>query len=124
MKGDPIEPTSRRALVVDDDEAIRRVLARAIGQSGWAVDVVATGAEALQTFKVGRYNLVMTDIDLGDGLDGITLARQLLTLEPTLRIRLMSGTSSTHVDRAKAAGLGPILEKPFEFQEIAKLLEE
>jgi len=106
----------KRALVVEDAPDLSSLLAQVISLDGWAVDVVSDGAEALQTFKPGRYGLVITDINLGGGLDGIALALKLLALEPGLRITVMSGSSSTSTDadRARAAGLGAILEKPFD----------
>jgi CheY-like chemotaxis protein len=112
----------KRALVVEDAPDLSSLLATVIRLSGWVVEVVANGAEALQTFKPGSYDLVITDINLGGGLDGIALAQRLLALEPGLRITVMSGSASADADRAKAAGLGSILAKPFEPKQVLEII--
>jgi DNA-binding response OmpR family regulator len=111
----------KRALIVDDEPELRHMLSRFLGISGWDAVAVASAAEALDAFKVGRFSFVISDVDLG-AVDGIALAWKLRALEPTLRIALMSGSSTAHADQAKAAGLGPILSKPFDLKEIVDRL--
>jgi two-component system NtrC family response regulator len=111
-----------RVLVVEDAPDISSLLAYIINRSGRAVDVASDGDEALRTFKPDCYSLVIVDVHLGGGLDGIALALKMLSLEPGLRIVLMSGSVSADAERAKSAGLGPILAKPFEPDQVLALL--
>jgi DNA-binding response OmpR family regulator len=115
---------TKRALLVEDVPDISSLLAYLISHAGWEVDAVLSSAEALQLFAPRRYSLVIADINLGRGLDGVSLAQRLLALEPGLRVVLMSGDSVSEADRAQAAGLGRILVKPFDPERILALLAE
>ena len=113
----------KRALVVEDVPDIRDLLAFVIRHCGWEVDAVLSGTEALWLFQPGRYDLVLADINLGGGLDGIAVAQRLLQSEPGLRIVMMSGDSSGDAERAAAAGLGRILVKPFTPDELQAIIK-
>ena len=58
-----------RVLVVDDDDAIRAVLAAALREAGFEVDAEADGPEALQRFRRARPDAVVLDLAL-PGMSG------------------------------------------------------
>lgn len=63
-------------LLVDDDRRIRHSLQRFLADNGFRITCVDDGRNVLQTFAVGRYDLVLLDIML-PGIDGLTLCRKL-----------------------------------------------
>jgi two-component system, OmpR family, response regulator len=60
-------------LIVDDEPGVREVLAEALRDHGYAVDVAATAAEARNLLTECRYGMVVVDWRLPDG-DGATIA--------------------------------------------------
>lgn len=110
-----------RALVIEDDDSIRRMLSRCLSQWGWEPVACSSVADARAAFDVRRPELALCDVDLPDG-DGVELARALLAIDPRLRVLMMSGDPA-NLERAHQAGLSPALLKPFEPAELRALLE-
>jgi len=67
-----------RILVVDDEAIVGLVAKKALESRGYAVDRVTTGEEAVAAFEDGgAYELVVLDVELGAGIDGIEAARRI-----------------------------------------------
>lgn len=109
------------ALVVDDDSCLRGLFQRILERNGWSVDVAACGAAALEAFAASPYELLLSDIDLGD-MDGIDLARAALWRQPGLRVVLVSG-HPRNLERARNAGFNRCLSKPFVLEELQELVK-
>jgi len=93
-----MQEAKRRILLVEDEEIVARVEARAMTSRGYAVDRASTGEEAIGLFENGEtYDIVVTDIELGAGIDGIEAARR---MEAIRRLPLVF--LSTH-DRAEVS---------------------
>ena len=82
-------------LVVEDEEATRDVLEDALRESGFELQLEKNGANALAVLESRKDSLrgLITDIDLGPGLDGWELARRGRELIPTLPVVYMSGAA-------------------------------
>jgi two-component system, OmpR family, KDP operon response regulator KdpE len=65
-----------RALVVDDERAIRHFLQVSLSSHGYTVFEAGTGAEALSTALSARPNVIILDLGLPD-LDGVEVTRRL-----------------------------------------------
>lgn len=107
------------ALIVDDDPALRGLFQRIFERVGWRVDVAACGASALEAFAASPYELLLSDVDLGD-INGIDLARAMLGRRPGLRVILVSG-NPRNLERARSAGFHGCLLKPFILKELLRL---
>jgi CheY-like chemotaxis protein len=83
-----------RILVVDDDEAVRYAVCLALSVLGCVADPVSGAAEALDAFRPGRYQAVVTDVAM-PFMSGLELARRLRVLEPDLPIMIFSGSPSS-----------------------------
>jgi DNA-binding response OmpR family regulator len=105
-------------LVVDDDDALRRMLSRALGAEGFEVDAVADGRAALAAIAAAAPDLVVLDIVLGneDGLDVMASIRR-TTDVPVI---LLTGRGEEH-ERILGLKLGAddYLVKPFSPGELA-----
>lgn len=109
-----------RILVVDDDAAIRTVVAEALRRKGHDVTVAASLGELRATLAKAVPDVLVTDVVLPDG-DGLDLVPQVLAEHPALPIIVLSArnTLSTAV-RATEAGAFDYLPKPFDLDVLAQ----
>ncbi|MDE2489272.1 MAG: response regulator [Elusimicrobia bacterium] len=105
-----------RVLIVDDDAAQLRLLTRALAQDGWDAVAASSGAEALAAFTGGAFDMLLSDVNLGDA-DGVTLAQAIHRERPGIPVVLMSGLPE-NAERARAAGFKHCLGKPFSLAEL------
>lgn len=110
-----------RALIVDDDLAVSRILSRYLTQCGWLADEAPRGSSALDAFRQGSYDLLISDVDLPDG-DGLSLAQALLKVKPSLTVIIVSGDPQ-NLERAREAGLTACLHKPFALDELRLMID-
>ncbi len=108
--GAKVRPPAR-VLLVDDDESVRITLAALLEDEGFSVELAGSSAEARSRISEGsRYDLVLLDQNLGDGL-GIDLVPRLRAEVPMARIVLLSGVeadpSDPSVDARVAKGEAP-----------------
>jgi PAS domain S-box-containing protein len=80
----------RRVLVVEDDDAVRRLVTRILGRGGYQVVEARTAADALEQTQRARPDLLLTDVVMPGG-DGTELAGRLRDRWPTLPVIFMSG---------------------------------
>lgn len=110
-----------RALIVDDDAALLHMLSRCLTQWGWIADEAPRVSVALDLFKQGSHDLLLSDVDLPDG-NGISLAQELLKVKPSLIVIIVSG-DPRNLERAREAGLAACLHKPFALDNLRMLID-
>jgi DNA-binding NtrC family response regulator len=109
------------ALVVDDSEPVRTVVADALRGAGMLVLEAATTDEAL-AIVASREDLAIaiSDLSLDGQVSGVTLLNQALRLRPSLKCVLMSGSM---LPGQKMRTPFPIISKPFPPQALVELVE-
>ncbi|NLC57733.1 MAG: response regulator transcription factor [Armatimonadetes bacterium] len=107
-----------RILVVEDEEAMARVIRRGLEQAAFTVDVASEGTSGLQMALAGRYALIILDLML-PGLDGWRVCEELRARRCRVPILMLSarGTVEDRV-RGLETGADDYLPKPFEFSEL------
>ena len=107
-----------RILVVEDDPRMANLIARALRETGYAVDVVGNGTEAVEQGGLAPYDLVVLDIML-PGMDGFSVCRQLRASRISTPILMLSARSEI-ADRVRGLELGAddYLPKPFAIAEL------
>ncbi|PXA88932.1 nitrogen regulation protein NR(I) [Nostoc sp. 3335mG] len=107
-------------LVVDDDSAIRTVVAAALKREGHRVTTAASVAEFRREFRLARPDVLVTDVVLPDG-NGLDLVSTLLGEHPDLPVIVFSAqnTLATAV-RATEVGAFDYLPKPFDLDALAQ----
>ncbi|NKC32259.1 ATP-binding protein [Falsiroseomonas selenitidurans] len=110
-------------LLVEDDEAVAALTADMLRHLGHRVRRVSSAAAALRALAAGPPpDLVMTDVVMPGGQDGLDLARRLASERPGLPVVLCSGFSGAPA-RVEALGL-PLLRKPFGLDELRSALAQ
>jgi DNA-binding response OmpR family regulator len=81
-------------LVVDDDRALRDLIARAFSRDGHRVTAVADGRSAIERATASRFDCVLLDVALGPGLDGVEVCRELRARSNLVPIIMLSARDS------------------------------
>ena len=82
------------SLLVEDDLKTRRMVKRLLERQGYKVMARSTGDGALSLLKSKRFDLVLSDLDLGDNVDGVALIKACQEIAPNTQTLIMSGKSS------------------------------
>jgi two-component system, OmpR family, copper resistance phosphate regulon response regulator CusR len=107
-----------RILVVEDQPDAARVLARALRESAYAVDIAPDGHAAYQSATVNDYDLIVLDLML-PGRDGLSVCRALRREGATVPILML--TARDEIDARVIgldAGADDYLVKPFDLREL------
>ncbi|HPT50030.1 MAG TPA: response regulator transcription factor [Accumulibacter sp.] len=109
-------------LLVDDDEAFRRVLARALERRGYAVEVAADVQTALVTARRQSPEFAVVDLKM-PGESGLVLVEKLLELDPNTRVVMLTGYASI-ATAIEAIKLGAVyyLAKPCDADQVVAAL--
>jgi DNA-binding response OmpR family regulator len=112
-----------RVLVVDEDEAMTRVVGLALGLEGWDVTTVGLGEAALAAVAAYEPHAILLDITLPDA-NGVDIAGRLRAAGVETPIIFLTGRDSLD-DRlaAFAAGGDDYLTKPFSLEDLTARLD-
>jgi len=109
-----------RVLVVEDDDVTAEMLAHALRDFGYEVEIAGDGREAFRQVRTGRYRLVVSDWEMPE-MTGVELCRQ-------IRSRLWSGyvyvilltarSGTQNVVEGLNAGADDFISKPFQPEEL------
>jgi len=105
-------------LIIEDEERIAAMLARALDATGFEVTIAQTGLAGLRRLKAQPYPLVILDLLLPD-LHGFSVLRTALDNEPGQQVLVLSAVSDAH-SRVHCLELGACdyLAKPFDLAEL------
>jgi len=114
-----------RVLVVEDEALICTFIEDVLVESGFEACSVNSGEAALSTFLDGREGCraLLTDVNLGDGISGWELARQIREITPNFPVVYMTSASAPDW---KSQGVvdSVLLEKPFAPAQLAAAVSQ
>lgn len=107
-----------RVLVVDDEEAVRNVVAMELARAEYDVETADNGAAAVERLREQNYDLLITDLKM-PGMDGLTVIREARRQSSGIAIVIITGYS-TEASAIEAINLGVsgYLTKPFRLPRI------
>ena len=107
-----------RVLIIDDQRNMRATLAMLLRGNGYEVEAAANGREGQELGAAGAYDLVLTDLRMGE-LDGIDVLRAIKQAQPLTEVIVMTayGTIESAVEAMKL-GAFDYIQKPFSEQEL------
>jgi CheY-like chemotaxis protein len=118
-------PSGVTVLVVDDNEQGRRITGRMLRDQGYAVIEVDCGEEALRVLaERPEIQVIVTDIVMPGGMDGLELAQRILAGAPWRSVVLMSGFPRGFSQLAESGVRIPILMKPFSAAQLGDQIRE
>jgi CheY-like chemotaxis protein len=108
-------------LLVDDEPGVRFALTEVLHDRGYRVVSASSGAEALAALE--GVDVVVTDLSM-PGMDGLELVSRIAARAPWLPVILLTAHGSENLVRiASSRGACGCLSKPFDIDEIARMVE-
>jgi PAS domain S-box-containing protein len=106
-------------LVVDDVEEQRLIASEILKTLGYSVTSVACGEDAVEYVKNNRADLMILDMIMDPGMDGLETYKRIIELHPGQRAIIASGFSETaRVNKAQELGAGQYLKKPYTLEKL------
>jgi len=112
-----LEQTVWKVLIVDDEAAIRRIVAFRLQQSGYTVLTSTNGVEALETFAQNFPDLVIIDLMLPE-MGGFELIEQIRKKSYVPILILSASTDEASIVKGLELGADDFVKKPFSPQEL------
>jgi two-component system, cell cycle sensor histidine kinase and response regulator CckA len=127
MNSNLIDSSSERILLVEDEPTLRELYRVILLRSGYQVLEAASGSQALAVWDEsnGQIDLLLTDIVMQDGLDGIRLADELAARKPSLKIVYTSGSPAYQdANDLKMREGSLFLQKPFLPEQLIQIVQK
>lgn len=107
-------------LVVDDVEEQRKIALTILSALGYSVNTASSGEEAIEYIKSHPTDLVLLDMIMPVGMDGLDTYKKILTLRPHQKALIISGFSKTNrIRKALELGAGAYIKKPYLMENVA-----
>jgi CheY-like chemotaxis protein len=106
-------------LVVDDVLEQRELCRKMLSKLGYTVNSVASGEDAVEYMKANRVDLLVMDMIMDPGMDGLETFKKILAYHPRQKAIIASGFSETsRVLEARELGAGEYVRKPYTLEKI------
>jgi DNA-binding NtrC family response regulator len=115
----PVSRPWQKYWIVEDDESVRTLAARALERAGHAIELAGDGAAGLARIRAsgGGFDLVVSDIRMPE-MDGIEMAKAAAAFYPGLRIMLVTGYADQRERAELRSIIVDVMQKPFTLAEI------
>ena len=111
-------------LIVDDEDRLRKALARSLSEENYRTLSAATGEGAIELLKNRKVDLVITDLVM-PGMDGMTFVRNIRNAVPEIKIIIITAYGSAEsMQEAKELGVACYLAKPFDLSVLKSKVKE
>jgi CheY-like chemotaxis protein len=114
--------TAVRILIVDDDEALRTLVAELLRDEGYVVDMATSVAEGLAKLQQATPDVLLVDAWLGDG-DGRTLVAHCRSDERLAHLSIVVLTAAVWDDADNDLLVTAVVPKPFEIDALLTVVK-
>jgi len=120
-----IRGREEKILVVDDVRQQREISSAILRQLNYDVATVASGEEAVRYLKENRADLIILDMIMDPGIDGVETYERILTHTPGQKAIITSGYAETErVKKTLILGAGSYLKKPYTLENLGQAVKE
>jgi DNA-binding NtrC family response regulator len=117
----------KKILLVDDEEAIRKMVRAVLGNELYEYGEATNGLEAQAVLEKQHFDLIITDVIMPD-CDGIELVIAIRRKQPDIKVIVMSGggrvRAGHYLDLAGKLGAAKVFEKPFDTAALRQTVKE
>lgn len=124
-----VEAAKRKAgkaniLVIEDEETVRLVLSDILDEGGHEVEAAGSGSQGLEIFKEKAFDMVFTDLGM-PGMSGWQVAEEIKKINRKTPVALITGWEvKLKESKLKKSGVDLVLNKPFTFNQVIRLVQE
>jgi len=112
-------------LIVDDMEEQRQIASSMLKALGYSAISVSSGEEAVRYLKTHRVDLLLLDMIMDPGMDGLDTYKGILELHPGQKAIIVSGFSETdRVKKVQQLGADGYIKKPFLLEKLGPAIKE
>jgi CheY-like chemotaxis protein len=113
-----------KILVVEDEEAIRKMMARFLSGKEMKVQCVDNGQTALERLKEEKFDMVFLDLMM-PGMSGLECLKQFKKLRPELPVIIVTGNLEKNLlENVVSRGAVDCIQKPFDFGQLVEAMEK
>lgn len=110
-------------LIVDDVKEQREIASMMLSKMGYSVASVSSGEDAIEYLKKHSADLILLDMIMDPGIDGLDTYKNILKLNPGQKAIIASGYSETErVKKAQELGAGPYVKKPYTLEKVGRVV--
>ncbi len=112
----------KKILIVEDDKVNRKIMDMQLGKY-YQVDLAKDGEEALELFSQGAYGLILMDINLGVGINGIEVMKKIRESDKGKTIPVIAITAYSNFGDKEiflSTGFDNYISKPYRSDELLK----
>ena len=107
-------------LIIDDIEEQREIASSILSELNYSVSTVSSGEEAVEYLKNDSVDLLLLDMIMEPGMDGLETYKKILQLHPGQKAIIASGfTETDRIKEAQRLGAGEYIGKPYTLEKIA-----
>src|SRR5512140_1756661 len=111
-------PEKKRIMLIDNEEGLCRMMEAVLKDNGFAVKAYTRSFTAVEEFRPGEWDLVVTDIKM-PGMDGLEVLQRVKSKEPSIPVIMITAYATVEMSiQALRKGAYDMLTKPFEPEEL------
>jgi hypothetical protein len=112
-----------KILIVDDEVLIRDVAETVLSRAGYQITTAQEGNEALKLYKKEKYDLILSDSIMPNGMQGIELYQKIKEINPEARFCIMTGYQEEEkIQKMLKEGVKKVIPKPFRMQQLTEII--
>ena len=120
-----IRGNGEHILLVDDSPEQRSLGHSILTTIGYQATTVSSGREAIAILAEHHFDLILLDMIMEPGMDGLDTFRQIRILKPDQKVIIVSGYSETkRIQEALQEGVSSVVKKPFTLQDLAAAIQK
>ncbi len=113
-----------KILIADDSSFARNMLKKYLEEGGFPDTLFsATGKETVEAFKKHKPDVILLDVAMGDGTDGIEALKKIKNISPETKVIMVTGLAEEILkDKAVSENADGYLLKPFKKEQVIRAL--
>ncbi len=117
--------SGEKILIVDDSDLQREIAEKTLLKLNYEIAAVESGEEAVQYLVNNEVDLIILDMIMPNGIDGLETYREILEFKPDQKVIIASGFSETdRVKEVQRLSGGPYIKKPYTIEKMGKTVRK